>query len=105
MDPLNWVPAIPNPTSGYPIVGFITMEISTCYKNKSAGTAISKMLNDVMTLNSPFEDIVENNGFVPLRRASYDLFATAVNQTFLNNQSGFGLNIDNVTVCSSYRGR
>jgi ABC-type phosphate transport system substrate-binding protein len=104
MNPLNWVPAIPQPTKGYPIVGYTTMEVSTCYANKTKGTALVKFLN-VQYSTPDYLTIIKNNGFSPLANTAAVKYVTAVVNTFLTNQSGRNLNIDNTTVCASYAGR
>jgi ABC-type phosphate transport system substrate-binding protein len=103
-DPLNWVPTIPQPTKGYPIVGYTTMDLSTCYANQAIGTAIIKLLTDAYTVAS-YSTIITNNGFAPLSNTGAAKFATAINADFLTNSSGYALNIDNATTCASYTGR
>jgi len=104
MDPLNWVPAIPVTKSGYPIVGYTTIELSSCYANKTVGTTIIGFLTDSYK-NSTYTTIIKNNGFVPLTNSGAANFATAVNNIFLTNTSKYNLNIDNTTLCASYAGR
>ena len=104
MDPLNWVPAIPQTNSGYPIVGYTTMELSSCYASKTAGSAINSLLVD-QYLNSGYTSIITNNGFSELANTAASKYVTAVVNTFLSNKSGYNLNIDNLTTCASYPGR
>ena len=104
MDPQNWVPAVPQTTAGYPIVGYTTMDLSTCYANKTAGTAIIKFLTAEYNTAS-FVTIIKNNGFAPLANTAAAPYKTAVLNTFLGNTSGYNLNIDNATTCASYAGR
>jgi phosphate transport system substrate-binding protein len=104
MNPLNWVPAIPQPSKGYPIVGYTTMEVSSCYANKTKGTALIKFLN-VQYSTPDYLTIIKNNGFAPLANTAAVKYVTAVVNTFLTNQSGRNLNIDNATACASYAGR
>jgi ABC-type phosphate transport system substrate-binding protein len=104
MDPLNWVPLIPVTTKGYPIVGYTTIEVSSCYANKAAGTAIIGLLNDTFG-NSSYETIIKNNGFVTLSSSAASPYVQAVKADFTGNTSGYDLNIDNTTVCGSLPGR
>jgi ABC-type phosphate transport system substrate-binding protein len=104
MNIFNWVPAIPTTTSGYPIVGYTTIELSSCYANKAVGTAFINLLTDAFT-NSAYKTIINNNGFVPLANSGAATFATAVKNIFLTNTSKYNLNIDNTTLCGSYAGR
>jgi ABC-type phosphate transport system substrate-binding protein len=103
MDPLNWVPLIPTTTSGYPIVGFTTMELSSCYANKPSGSAIISLLDNIY--GSAYATIIKNNGFVQVSNTANSQYVTAIKADFLGNSSGYGLNIDNSSTCSSYVGR
>jgi len=104
MNPLNWVPAIPVTTAGYPIVGYTTVELSTCYASKTAGTALINFLETTFN-NSSYLTIITNNGFTPLTDSAASKYATAVGNDFLTNGSGYNLNIDNASICASYSGR
>jgi len=103
MNPLNWVPLIPTTTQGYPIVGFTTMELSSCYANKSAGSAIISLMTNMY--GSAYASIITNNGFVQVGNTANSQYVTAIKADFLGNSSGYGLNIDNSSTCSSYAGR
>jgi ABC-type phosphate transport system substrate-binding protein len=104
MNPLNWVPAIPVTTSGYPIVGYTTMDLSTCYANKTAGTAINAFLT-AQYQTASYKTIITNNGFAALSNTAASPYVTAVVADFLSNKNGYNLNIDNATTCASYPGR
>jgi phosphate transport system substrate-binding protein len=104
MDPLNWVPLIPVTTKGYPIVGYTTIEVSSCYANKAAGTALIGLLNDTFG-NSSYETIIKNNGFVTLSSSAASPYVQSVKADFLSNSSGYGLDIDDKTTCASFPGR
>ncbi len=103
-NPLNWVPEIPQTTLGYSIVGYTTMDVSSCYANAAAGTALINFLT-LQYANAAYATIIKNNGFVPLINSKAAPFATAAEHIFLNNTSGYNLNIDNATTCASYAGR
>jgi ABC-type phosphate transport system substrate-binding protein len=104
MNPLYWVPAIPVTTSGYPIVGYTTMDLSTCYANKTAGTAINAFLT-AQYQTASYKTIITNNGFAALSNTAASPYVTAVVADFLSNKNGYNLNIDNATTCASYPGR
>jgi phosphate transport system substrate-binding protein len=104
MDPLNWVPSDPTTTEGYPIVGYTTIEFSSCYNNKTAGSALVSFLEDSFNQSSDLT-IIENNGFAPLTDTVAAPFATDIGKDFLTNGSGFNLNVDNTTLCSGLSGR
>ena len=99
-DPLNWVPTIPLTASGYPIVGYTTAYLSSCYANKTAGSALIGFFNDAYG-NSAYTTIAKNDGYAQLP-ATYE---KAIKAAFLSNTSGYNLNIDNATTCASYGGR
>jgi phosphate transport system substrate-binding protein len=106
MDPLNWVPAIPTTTAGYPIVGYTTMLLSSCYANPAAGSAINAFLKlQYGTGSTAYTTIIQNNGFAPLKNTKASKYVTAVENDFLGNTSKYNLNIDNATTCASYPGR
>jgi len=96
-NPLNWVPNIPMATEGYPIVGYTTLDLSSCYADPTVGTALNTFLTDIYT-NKTFETFTKNNGFTALPAA----FITAIKADFLTNTSGYNLNIDNATTCAGY---
>jgi ABC-type phosphate transport system substrate-binding protein len=94
-NPLNWVPNIPMATEGYPIVGYTTLDLSTCYSDPTVGTALKTFLTDLYT-NKSFEAITKNNGFTALPAA----FITAIKADFLSNTSGYALDIGDTAVCT-----
>jgi hypothetical protein len=104
MNPLNWVPEIPTTTAGYPIVGYTTMELSTCYSNAKIGSSLVTFLTDQYN-TSAYKTIITNNGFSPLINTAADKYVGAVNNVFLTNASGYKLNINNSTTCSGLAGR
>jgi len=104
MDPLNWIPTIPQTNSGYTIVGYGTIELSSCYANKTAGSALISFLTDAFK-NSTYTTLIKNNGFAPLTNTAASPFATSVENVFLGNKNKYNLNIDNTTLCASYAGR
>jgi ABC-type phosphate transport system substrate-binding protein len=104
MNPMNWVPAIPQPTNGYPIVGYTTMDLSTCYANKAKGTALIKFLTTQYN-GTAYQTIIKNDGFSPLANTAAVKYITSVVNVFLSNTSGYNLNIDNTKTCASYAGR
>jgi ABC-type phosphate transport system substrate-binding protein len=101
-DPLNWVPANPEPAKGYSIVGYTTIDLSTCYFDQTAGGGLIKFLTDTYE-DAIYKTLVENNGYAPLTNTNG--YLNAVVDTFLSNRNNYNLNIDNETVCASYIGR
>ncbi len=105
-NPLNWVPAVPQTTQGYPIVGYTTIDASTCYSAATRGTLLIDILKDIYKKGSnSYAVITTNNGFVPLANSGAAKFYTAIESSFLSNKSGYNLNIDNATTCAGLAGR
>ncbi len=100
-DPTNWVPQVPQPAAGYPIVGYANWILSTCYA--SVGRVVLQYL---ATPYDPTEHtaIIGQNGFVKLNSVNGRL-AQAVGNVLLRDGSGYGLNIENALACLAYRGR
>ena len=103
-NPLNWVPSIPTTTTGYSIVGYTTVLISSCYANKTIGKVVGGWLN-AQYFDKPYQTIIVNNGFAPLPNTAAAPFASAIKEIFLTNKSKFGLDIDDAKTCSAYAGR
>lgn len=104
-NPLNWVPSIPVTKHGYPIVGYTTVDISSCYSNATRGKIILTILKDILPSSGSYATIATNNGFVTLQASGASKFYTAVKADFLSNTSGFNLDIDDATTCAAYSGR
>ncbi|WP_114814336.1 substrate-binding domain-containing protein [Paraburkholderia kururiensis] len=98
-NPSNWVPAVRNPSTGYPIAGTIQIIVSQCYANpKSNSPSPATAIVDFLTQHYAMSNasVLRGNGFdsVP------STYLTAINSDFLSNASAFNLNIGNTTVCS-----
>lgn len=104
-NPLNWVPLIPTTTSGYPIVGYTTVDLSSCYAAAARGTLLINFMT--ATAGGTYSTTATNNGFAPLSGITGgSSFVTAIANTFLSNAAGYTnpLNIDG-TECSGLTGR
>ena len=105
MNPLNWVPLIATTTAGYPIVGYTTLDLSSCYSKAGRGTFLINFLTAIFTTS--YNTTAINNGFAPLSNITGgSSFVTAIADTFLSNAAGYTnpLNIDG-TECSGLTGR
>ncbi len=94
-DPTRWVPIVPNPVMGYPIVGYANWILSTCYR------VIAPQV--LQYLSSPLNpkahvSIAAAEGFVQLTDAS-PAYAGAVANILLSNQDGYNLEIQNPEAC------
>lgn len=101
----NWGPRFPQPSAGYPIVGFPMAILSSCYNISSAPHLIGA-IRQLISHNEPYATNDLNEGYVPLQSTRYGgSYAHAINQVFLSDKSGYGLDINNSTTCASYPGR
>jgi len=103
-DPLNWVPAIPTTLKGYPIVGYTTVDASTCYSVADRGKLVIDILETFLKKSGAYATNTTNDGFVPLANSGAAKFYTAVDDTFFTNKSGYNLNIDG-SACAGLPGR
>lgn len=111
-DQTEWVPAVPNPANGYPIVGYTTMEVASCYANASVGAGVVNLLTNLYNdTNSGVGQIasgeVVSRGFVPVPGSSNTTgvvagtLAAAIYNTFLTNTGTLAINT--VSACTSGR--
>ena len=103
-NPLNWVPALPTPSAGYPIVGYGTWDVSTCYASANVTAGLIGFLKAHFN-NAAYKTIILNNGGVPVANGGSGRFVSAIQNDFLGNASGYNLNIGNTTACAGLPGR
>jgi ABC-type phosphate transport system substrate-binding protein len=96
LNPLNWVPLVPDPLNlnAYPIVGYTTEELYTCYRTTSGADVKASGIRGYLTwaLSSPdgVPDLVLNdNGFAPLPAD----WKAAIIDAFINGGDGNNLQI------------
>jgi hypothetical protein len=94
---LDWGPTDPDPTKGYPIVGYSGWLLVTCYPSAPGGKTIVSFLKDFYG-NKQYVTIRTNQGFASVPSP----WSSAVSNVFLSNKSGYGLNIDNATACAGH---
>jgi hypothetical protein len=99
----NWVPEIPTPTKGYPIVGYTNWLVAQCYAKKTVTNSVTGFLQK--HYNGTYATLLNNNGFVPLVGGIASGYGAAINKAFLTNGSGLNLNIGNATACKGLTGR
>ncbi len=99
-DTQAFVPQIPTPRSGYPIVGFETIDISQCYKDANVGNSIADYLGDLYS-DPPYENLITQSGFsvVP------STLSNAILNNIYNNNNNYNADIQNATVCTAGKGR
>lgn len=77
-NPLDWVPTFPNPSQGYPIVGYTNLIFSQCYKDTTDNARIRNLIN---RHNTGVDDAaVVSHAFIPVpanwQKAILDTFFT-----------------------------
>ncbi len=114
-DQTQWIPAVANPTTGYSMVGYTTLDFATCYQSATVAGELVDFLN-VLYNNQPtagstgrtmFSQIT-GNGFTPLPGETLGgagtvaggSFAADVVANFVTNSSGNNLQIHS---CSTGR--
>ncbi len=107
-NPIVWVPVIQVTSTGYPIVGYGTLDVAQCYANPAISTALILFLTDHYK-KAPYLTIEANNGLVPLKKAGKTgLENLVLNHLLANSGSGnnqWNINIENPTACSGLAGR
>ncbi len=99
-NPAAFVPAVATPASGYPIVGFTTLEFSQCYQNATVGNTIADFVNDIYQ-SVPYQNVINSNGFSLVPTG----FQNAILGNLYNNNNGYNLDIQDPTACPSGKGR
>src|SRR5262249_29729048 len=106
-DPTKWVPLVPNPSTGYLIVGWTNWKIASCYTTTAQANQLIGFLTDHMNLAGRNGDKlfpkVTAGGFVPVSGANQfgapTGMAAAIRDNFTTNNTGNNLNINNATTC------
>jgi phosphate transport system substrate-binding protein len=104
-DPTKYVPPVPNPGNGYPIVGYTVIVVPTCYADNNVAATVLGFLNAMYTL-ADYIGLVQQNGFASLPNN----LLTPISQNILNNNPATNVDIQNANVCianggSLYAGR
>ena len=94
----DWVPQIPTPAKGYPIVGYTNMLFAQCYADNNVATELLAFLT--AHVNGTYQTQETNAGFNPLPTG----FVTAIQKDFITNTSKYNLNIQNPAECKSATG-
>ena len=108
-NPLNWVPVIQKVSSGYPLVGYGTLDFAQCYGTKPIQTGIVQYLKDHYK-NASYKTIQTNNGIVAIANTPVAKFLTTVEDHIIANVSSgsspaWNINIGNATACAGKVGR
>jgi hypothetical protein len=93
--PSNWVPFVANPLDGYPIVGYTTLELASCYQDSAVGAYIKAFLTQFYSLNNNRNLSLEGFAAVPAATK------TAILQVFIKGTSKYAINIGNPALCAA----
>jgi ABC-type phosphate transport system substrate-binding protein len=109
-NPGLWVPGVALTTTGYPAVGYTTIEVAQCYANKSVTTSMIAFLNNhfgtkAATDKTPYLASQARNGFAPIANSGASRFLKAIAAHILANAGGWNTNIGNPTACKGKAGR
>jgi ABC-type phosphate transport system substrate-binding protein len=96
-NPLLWVPIIPTPAHGYPIVGLTTWILSQCYKTPVVATGIVDFL--LAHYGAKYDAISSSFGYVPASKLLGG-YLPQIENVFLTAHSGFHLNINDPKACA-----
>jgi phosphate transport system substrate-binding protein len=104
-DATEWVPLVPHPYQGYPIVGWVTWDLATCYYFTATANNIIGFFNDFFNAHGLANDKlfkpITDSGFVPVTDVKGGApYRSAIINDFLTNNSGYNLNINNPNTCS-----
>jgi hypothetical protein len=117
-DPTQWVPLVAEPQQGYPIFGWVTWDLASCYGDTATANNLIGFINDFFNVHGLPDDKlfkpITDNGFIPVSGASATkapppspqpparpTCARAVIDNLLTNNSGNNLNLNNPAVCSA----
>jgi len=104
-NPALWVPLVPAPTKGYPIVGYGTFEFAQCYSAPAVTAGVMAFLTAHYT-DPTYRAIQESNGLVPLSDSPAARFIPAITAHILSNGTGdWQTDIGDATACAGKSGR
>jgi hypothetical protein len=107
-NPLNWIPIIQSTSTGYPIVGYGTLDLAQCYSDPTIAAAIIAFLTDHYT-SAAYKKIQKNNGLVAVANTHGANFIADITGHILSNKgskkTAWNINIENATVCGKVVGR
>ncbi len=93
-NPTQWVPAIATPLKGYPIVGYTTLELPTCYYDAGTANYMKAFLTQLYSAGNKPNLVAEGFTGVP------SAFSTIIKNVFITGKAIYQLNIQNPTVCN-----
>jgi phosphate transport system substrate-binding protein len=103
-NPSNWVPLIETASTGYPIVGYTTIDFAQCYADKTVAAGIKAYLKDHYT-KAAYKTIQANNGFVTVSSSGAAKFLEDIIHDIIGNKSKWDTDIQDKKACKGLAGR
>ncbi len=103
--PANYVPLVPTPALGYPVVGYTTFDFAQCYATPAVASGIISFLTDHYSTTAAYATSISNNGFVSISSSGAKAFVSVITGGILGNTKKWNDNIENATACKGLVGR
>jgi hypothetical protein len=107
-NPLNWIPIIQATSTGYPIVGYGTLDLPQCYSDPTIAAGVIAFLNDHYG-SAAYKKIQKNNGLVSVANTHGAAFVTAIKDHILSNKgsgkTAWNIDIQDANACKGLAGR
>jgi len=95
LDPTKWIPSIADPIDGYPIVGYTTLDLATCYSSPAVNSYVKAFLSQLYLAGNKTNLTTE--GFVAVPSG----YSKTISAVFVKNTTPYALNIGNLNVCNN----
>ena len=107
-NPLNWIPIIQAVSTGYPIVGYGTVDIAQCYSDPTVAAAVIAFLTDHYKV-AAYKGIQKKNGLVAVSATKGANFIAVIADHILANKgnakTAWNIDIQDPKVCKGLVGR
>jgi phosphate transport system substrate-binding protein len=104
-DATRWVPLVQKAGKGYPIVGYTTLDLAQCYRDKTVTKGLISWLRLHFNNKPVYGADQKDNGFVRVADSANAKFTAAINMNILVNDNGWNTDIGNETACAGLFGR
>lgn len=95
LDPTKWIPQIADPIDGYPIVGYTTLDLATCYSNTAVNNYVKAFLVQLYLAGNKTNMMSE--GFVTVPSG----YSKTISSVFVKGTTPYALDIGNPNVCNT----
>ena len=103
-NPALWVPVIGQASTGYPVVGYSTIDLAQCYADKNVTSTIKGFLTDHYS-NASYLTIQSNNGLVSVSKSGAAKFLQVIKADILANKKKWNTDIGDAAACKGLAGR